>query len=130
MGKHSKNPSSNPILTYNEKLKLNSSHGTIIKRISADNIKDFNNCNICLKDCYEPLCCNHGHIYCKKCIYEYILLNKQEIKNNINNYNKQLLNEQNINNNNENNIKNSQIEQFIKMEASILPTNEKMISII
>jgi nitric oxide synthase-interacting protein len=43
-------------------------------------MREYDACYLCLQRARDPLCCSHGHLFCKECIYENILAQKKEIK--------------------------------------------------
>ncbi|KAL1567332.1 E3 ubiquitin-protein ligase csu1 [Salvia divinorum] len=75
--RHSKNNNDLAFFTYDEKRKLG--YGTQNERLGRDSIKPFDACSLCLKTFIEPLSCNKGHIFCKKCILECLLAQKKDI---------------------------------------------------
>ncbi len=106
MSRHSKNCTSNPIFTYAERRRLK--YGTISQRLGNDSMKEYDCCALCMGKLIDPLCwyvnkeiikyyilfptnflivtaqliypsSSKGHIFCKECIYEYLLAQKKEI---------------------------------------------------
>jgi len=63
--------------------------GTRKRRIGAASVKDFDACGVCLSQAVEPLVCPKGHVFCKACIYECLLAQKQFIKKQQEKYAKQ-----------------------------------------
>ena len=82
MAKHSKNNCGNSVFTYMERkmLKQKNIWGDVKERISQDNQKLFEQCSICLAFVINPVCCLKGRIFCKKCLLENFLHQKEEIK--------------------------------------------------
>mmetsp|Transcript_26865 Transcript_26865/g.37842 ORF Transcript_26865/g.37842 Transcript_26865/m.37842 type:complete len:294 (-) Transcript_26865:1291-2172(-) len=76
MSKHSKNNTSGMVFTYHERKQLK--YGTVTERIGRDSIKDFDCCSLCIHPAIDPMCCNKGHLFCKECIYGYMLNQKKE----------------------------------------------------
>ncbi|KAJ4459125.1 putative two-component sensor histidine kinase BarA [Paratrimastix pyriformis] len=76
--KHSRNQCSNPIFSHeeNKKIKYKSQE----MHIGSESLKNFDDCGLCLQPVREPLCCPQGHLYCKSCIYESLLTQKQTIE--------------------------------------------------
>lgn len=61
----------------------------------ADSLKKFEQCSLCLSVLSDPQTCPKGHLFCKACIIENLLFQKNEIKKRIsewksNNTNKEL----------------------------------------
>ena len=82
MSKHSKNNRGSSVFTYMERkmLKQKNLWGDITGRLSQDNQKPFEQCSICLSFVVNPVCCLKGSIFCKQCLLENFLFQKQEIK--------------------------------------------------
>ncbi|CAG8560113.1 10746_t:CDS:2 [Ambispora leptoticha] len=78
MPRHSKNNTALSFFTYAESQALN--YGTKKQRLGRDSMREFDACYLCLQRARDPVCCSHGHLYCKECIYENILAQKKEIK--------------------------------------------------
>jgi len=78
MSRHSKNNTAGMIFTYHERQLLK--YGTISERIGQDSIKDYDSCSICLHSVEDPMICKKGHLFCKECIYTYLLSQKKEIE--------------------------------------------------
>lgn len=85
MTRHSKNVTALGISTYNEQQKLNKEYNkNKLTKLTAEQQYTTDICNICTNIAHNPLICKQGHIYCKSCIYESLLKQKQIIKNNKN----------------------------------------------
>ena len=82
MSKHSKSNRGSSVFTYMERkmLKQKNLWGDIKGRLSQDNQKSFEQCSICLSFVVNPVCCYKGSIFCKQCLLENFLFQKQEIK--------------------------------------------------
>ena len=82
MSKHSKNNRGSSVFTYMERkmLKQKNLWGDIKGRLSQDNQKSFEQCSICLSFAVNPVCCFKGSLFCKQCLLENLLFQKQEIK--------------------------------------------------
>ena len=82
MSKHSKNNRGSSVFTYMERkmLKQKNLWGDITGRLSQDNQKSFEQCSICLSFAVNPVCCFKGSLFCKQCLLENLLFQKQEIK--------------------------------------------------
>lgn len=77
MSRHSKNNTASAVFTNYERSLLK--YGTQSERIGSDSLKKFDYCSLCLHLAIDPLTCPRGNIYCKGCIYEYLLTQKKEI---------------------------------------------------
>ena len=82
MSKHSKNNRGSSVFTYMERkmLKQKNLWGDITGRLGQDNQKSFEQCSICLSFAVNPVCCLKGSLFCKQCLLENLLFQKQEIK--------------------------------------------------
>ena len=82
MSKHSKNNRGSSVFTYMERkmLKQKNLWGDIKGRLGQDNQKSFEQCSICLSLAINPVCCPKGSLFCKQCLLENFLFQKQEIK--------------------------------------------------
>ena len=82
MSKHSKNNRGSSVFTYMERkmLKQKNLWGDIKGRLSQDNQKSFEQCSICLSLAINPVCCPKGSLFCKQCLLENFLFQKQQIK--------------------------------------------------
>ena len=82
MSKHSKNNRGSSVFTYMERKMLKGKNlwGDIQGRLSQDNQKSFEQCSICLSFASNPVCCPKGSLFCKQCLLENFLFQKQEIK--------------------------------------------------
>lgn len=78
MTRHSKNSCAGPVFTYSERQRTN--WGTQSARINSHAIKPFDCCAICLHAAVDAVVCQKGHLYCKECIYESLLQQKERQK--------------------------------------------------
>lgn len=46
-------------------------------RLGANSMGDFDACRLCIKQAVDPLSCKKGNIYCKECIYQFLVGQKQ-----------------------------------------------------
>jgi len=65
------------IFTYHERKLLK--YGTYSERIGQDSIKNFDACCLCIHEVVEPLICKKGHLFCKECVYTYLLSQKKDL---------------------------------------------------
>jgi nitric oxide synthase-interacting protein len=91
MAKHSKNNCGNSVFTYVERkmLKYKNLWGDIVDRMGQDSQKMFEQCSICLSFAINPVCCPKGSIFCKQCLLENFIHQKQETKKLIKKYEEQ-----------------------------------------
>ena len=75
MTRHSKNSCAGPVFTYHERQRTN--WGTQSARITSHAIKPFDCCALCLHSAVDALVCHKGHLYCKECIYDSLLQQKE-----------------------------------------------------
>ncbi|KAJ5068308.1 enos interacting protein [Anaeramoeba ignava] len=87
MSRHSQNATAKAFFTYAEKQKL--SYGTRKKIIGGHSLKGFEMCSLCLQPVINPMSCQKGHLFCKKCILEYFLSQKKEKQKQIEEWKKQ-----------------------------------------
>eukprot|EP00123_Amoebidium_parasiticum_P012903 comp21646_c1_seq1/m.30422 comp21646_c1_seq1/g.30422 ORF comp21646_c1_seq1/g.30422 comp21646_c1_seq1/m.30422 type:complete len:321 (-) comp21646_c1_seq1:156-1118(-) len=78
MPRHSKNNTTLPFLTYDERNKLK--YGTKEERLGRHSKRDFDACYLCLQMANDPVICPKGHLSCRQCIYESLLQQKKEAK--------------------------------------------------
>jgi len=67
----------------------NNKWGTCSAREGADARGSFDSCSICLSRASSPLICPKGNVYCKACIYEFMMTQKQKQKVQMEAYEKQ-----------------------------------------
>jgi len=120
--RHALNNTAAPIFTYEERRKLGI-WGTQKVRAGADAIKQFDACTLCLNQATQPLLCPKGHLFCKACIFEHLLTQKQFQKKQLSKYQQQRKHTQDQEKSKEENKKLKAIELFDKAESSILPAN-------
>jgi len=120
MSRHSKNNTSAPVFTYHERQKLK--YGTISERLGKDSMKEYDACSLCYHGVKEPLSCKKGHIFCKECIYEYLLNQKSEISKQLQLYEEQERRLQEQKELEELKKKEKEIIQFDKSVLSVIPT--------
>lgn len=49
-------------------------------RLGGDSHLTFGHCALCIHPAMDPMASPSGHLYCKECIVEYLLLKTQELK--------------------------------------------------
>lgn len=77
MPRHSKNNTALGFFTNAERDML--TYGTQQQRVGRDSMKNFDACFLCLQTARDPMCCSMGHLACKECIFENILMQKKEM---------------------------------------------------
>ena len=80
MSRHSKNNTAAPYLSSVERQKLRGEYGSATVRLSKESFKSFDACYLCLQRAISPLSCLEGHLACKKCLLENMLLQKELLK--------------------------------------------------
>ena len=80
MSRHSKNNTAGAVFTYKEKKMLKGIYGTQTKVLGSESMKKFEQCCICLQKAEDPFCCFKGHLFCKECIMDHMVLQKKKIK--------------------------------------------------
>ncbi|CEO97009.1 RING-type domain-containing protein [Plasmodiophora brassicae] len=78
MPRHSKNATARQFFSYGERKALK--YGTVTARLDGDSQKRAYSCSLCLETAQDPCACGEGHVFCKECIYENLLHQKQAIK--------------------------------------------------
>eukprot|EP00462_Mataza_sp_D1_P016369 CAMPEP_0175170918 /NCGR_PEP_ID=MMETSP0087-20121206/30504_1 /TAXON_ID=136419 /ORGANISM="Unknown Unknown, Strain D1" /LENGTH=424 /DNA_ID=CAMNT_0016461651 /DNA_START=15 /DNA_END=1290 /DNA_ORIENTATION=+ len=93
--------------------------GTQKVREGADAKGDFDACVICVHQAQEPVMSPKGHIYCKECIYEFILKQKQHKKEQMAAYKKYLADQEAQEEADKVEAEEAKLEQFRKQEVSV-----------
>ena len=73
--RHSKNNSASAVFTYRERQRTE--WGTQSQRLGSDSIKRFDCCSLCLHPARDAVVCHKGHLYCKGCVYDSLMQQKQ-----------------------------------------------------
>ena len=75
MGKHSKNQTTRPFLTADERRKLTGEHGTHSSRLGSDSQLSFDQCRLCLAPLAKEAVASpsSGALFCRACILEHLL---------------------------------------------------------
>jgi nitric oxide synthase-interacting protein len=91
MSRHSKNNTGSSVFTYGERQKLKNLNewGDITTRLGEDSQKKFEQCSLCLNIVINAVTCPKGHVYCKECVVENLLYQKQRNKKIISTYKQQ-----------------------------------------
>eukprot|EP00164_Ancoracysta_twista_P007170 GFYU01010143.1.p1 GENE.GFYU01010143.1~~GFYU01010143.1.p1 ORF type:complete len:292 (-),score=69.24 GFYU01010143.1:75-950(-) len=77
MPRHGNNATDRSFFSYHEKKKMKM--GSITERVGADSLKNFDACCLCLHTVRDPVTCLKGHLFCKECVFENLMAQKQEI---------------------------------------------------
>lgn len=94
-------------------------------RAGADSMGDFDACCICLHQAKDPLLCPRGYLYCKGCIYEFLLTKKQQIKKQNELYKKQQQEQADESADKGHAAKLKEIEEFAALENSVITSKAK-----
>lgn len=96
MSRHTKNNCASTVFTYHERQRLQ--YGTRKAMLSKESLKQWDECCICLHTGVDPMCwyafitlllcvsclfvfCSQeGHLFCKECVYEYLVNQKKELE--------------------------------------------------
>jgi nitric oxide synthase-interacting protein len=126
MGKHAKNVHAWPTFRPSERKKLKGIWGTHQVRVGANAAKDFDACGICINLASNPLVCPKGHVFCKACIYECLMAQKDHKKKQLKKFEEQLQEAKDDKNKDDKEAKLKEIEMFQKFEAGILPPQDNL----
>jgi len=88
-------------------------------------LKDFDACSLCLHQAVDPLICPQGHLFCKGCIFECLLTQKQYTKTQQKLYDEQQLEKKNEETQKELEQKKKEIDKFEKQKSGIQSTTVK-----
>lgn len=88
--------------------------------MSGDMIKDFDACHLCLHQAEDPLACTRGHLFCKGCIYECLLRQKEFQKTQTKLWNEQREAEQAEEAGKADKQNEKELERFHQLESGIL----------
>lgn len=123
MPKHSKNNCALPVFTYAERQKLQWGNQSV--RLGGDSHKAFDACSICLQDAVEPYVCTHGHLFCKGCIYNSLLQQKEFIQQQTKLYEEDQRQKSAEKDDSEREAAARKLAQFDQQESSCLPGRAK-----
>jgi len=125
MPKHAKNRHAWPTFRNSERQALKGIYGQHSVRVGANTAKDFDACGMCIALATEPLVCQKGHLFCKSCIYECLMAQKDHKKKQMKKYKESLEEAKEDKGKEEKEAKLKEIEMFEKFEAGILPSQEQ-----
>lgn len=77
MVRHSTQNNSGAVFTHYERSLLN--YGNRKRKLVEENQKYPDDCNLCLSSAREPTSCSYGHIFCRECMIENLISQKEEI---------------------------------------------------
>src|SRR5579859_4761438 len=81
MSRHSKRNTASSFFTAFERSLLNKDYGTLKARLGSASFRAFDACKLCLARARSPVTCpTHGDLFCRECIMENLLVQRQEIK--------------------------------------------------
>ena len=120
MTRHSKNSCAAPVFTYHERQRTD--WGTQSARITSHSIKPFDCCALCLHSAVDALVCQRGHLFCKECIYESLLQQKERQKDEEAVREDRERRQRQLEEAKQQESDEVEVERFIKTEQSILAT--------
>src|SRR5579859_4605552 len=81
MARHSKRNTASSYFTTFERGLLKKDYGTLRGRLASNSFRSFDACKLCLSRARDPVVCpGGGDLFCKECIMENLLWQRQEIK--------------------------------------------------
>jgi nitric oxide synthase-interacting protein len=81
MSRHSKRNTASSFFTTFERTLLKKDYGTLKGRLGAASFRAFDACKLCLARSRDPVVCpSKGDLFCRECIMENLLSQRQEIK--------------------------------------------------
>jgi nitric oxide synthase-interacting protein len=79
MGKHSRQAHTQPFFTSGERAKAAGHVGTLRRRLGEDSQRRFDQCNLCLQRLVDPVATPSGFLFCRGCIFESLVSQKQAL---------------------------------------------------
>lgn len=79
MPKHSKNNTASGQFTYHERQRAAKVWGSSTARLSSLSQRPYDCCSLCLSQARDAVCCTEGHLFCRQCILEDLLSQKEEM---------------------------------------------------
>lgn len=80
MSRHSKRNTASSFFTSFEKSLLKKDYGTLKGRLESGSFRAFDACKLCLARSRDPVACpSYGDLFCRECIMENLLYQRQEI---------------------------------------------------
>jgi len=81
MSRHSKRNTASSFFTTFERSLLKKDYGTLKGHLASESFRSFDACKLCLSRARDPVVCAlAGDIFCRECILENLLVQKQQIK--------------------------------------------------
>jgi nitric oxide synthase-interacting protein len=81
MSRHSKRNTASSFFTAFERSLLKSDYGTLKGKLAASSFRPFDACKLCLARSRSPVVCpSNGDLFCRECIMENLLSQRQQIK--------------------------------------------------
>ncbi|KAI3388986.1 hypothetical protein SNEBB_006643 [Seison nebaliae] len=121
MTRHAKNSTAGTVYTYHERKKDSEQCGYGLKkeRLTAASVKEFDCCNMTLQPCQHPMITEDGYLYDKEAIIEYILHEKERIKQDQNQQNRLKLKRLKEKESEKNQKKVEKVEKFIETNKNL-----------
>ncbi|KAJ1649232.1 hypothetical protein IWQ61_009615 [Dispira simplex] len=118
MGRHSRNNTARGFFTYAERQMMD--YGTKKQRLGTASKRNFDACFLCLQTARHPLTCSEGHLACKECFYEHVLIQMQEIARQKRRYQQQQEKQTKERRQRDSEAKEVQVHEFTTMETGLL----------
>ena len=81
MSRHSKRNTASSFFTTFERTLLKKDYGTLKGRLASTSFRSFDACKLCLARSRSPVICpSHGDLFCRECIMENLVSQRQQIK--------------------------------------------------
>lgn len=84
MTRHSKNNTAGAFFTSAERSRLD--YGTQSQRLGRESFRKANACYVCLQTANDPVCCPEGHLFCRECILNFIITQRTQLQQQIDDY--------------------------------------------
>lgn len=78
MSRHSRHNTHLAYFTNHERSQLK--YGTQKRRLDQNSYRKFDECHLCITKSIDPVACEQGDIFCRKCVLENLLGQREEIK--------------------------------------------------
>ncbi|OZJ03303.1 hypothetical protein BZG36_02286 [Bifiguratus adelaidae] len=112
------------VFTYHEVHALD--YGTKKQRLGGESFRNFDACFLCLAKARDPVTCSQGHLACKECMYETILIQKKEAQRMLRLQELEALERERKLSEQEEAAKKAILEEFEKLQNGRLPAKRKL----